>query len=216
MGSKHIRVEYGGETLKLNAWATRLGIPQTTLSRRLLNGWDVTTAFETPASGPGKYERAPAVERFWEGVRKLPGEDACWLWTRGKRGSNGYGNFKVDGKSTGTHIFSFELHNGRKPNGLVMHTCNEPACVRPEHLVEGTCKQNLEYAASLGRMAHGSRNGSAKLDEQQARDIFVRYEAGGTSQQSLADEYKVSQPVVSEIVRGLKWKRATGAATKKA
>jgi hypothetical protein len=107
------------------------------------------------------------------------------------------------------HVFSFMIHRGREPKGLVMHSCNNPLCVNPDHLLEGTQKQNIEYAVSLGRMAHGSRNGSAKLTEQQARDIFVAYKSGDFTQQALASEYGISHIMVGFIVRRMKWQRAT-------
>jgi hypothetical protein len=75
------------------------------------------------------------------------------------------------------------------------------------HLVEGTQKQNIQDAVRKGRMALGERNGSSKLKVEQVREIRSRYVVGDITQTTLAEEYGVSQPVISQIVRGEKWER---------
>lgn len=91
----------------------------------------------------------PLVERFWEKVEKTAG---CWVWT-GSRVFYGYGNIGGPGnKNIRAHRLSWELHNGPIPNGLcVLHTCDNPGCVRPDHLFLGTQKQNAEDKAQKGR-----------------------------------------------------------------
>lgn len=87
-------------------------------------------------------------ERFWKRVQKT---DTCWLWlmTDGSV-SRRYGRLRVGSRSDGTrdellmHWYSWELHNGSRTPGLqVLHHCDVQACVRPEHLYEGTHKDNM-------------------------------------------------------------------------
>lgn len=95
-------------------------------------------------------------ERFWEKVDKSglnPDYPDCWEWTSNK--AKGYGMFsrKRDGKSKNvqTHRYIWEKVNGQIPDGLhVCHICNNPPCVRPDHLEVGTRSHNMRYAVLYG------------------------------------------------------------------
>ena len=86
------------------------------------------------------------LRRFWSKVNKK-GQTAdhldsrCWEWTGGKN-KDGYGRFSVRGKDILAHRFSYWLATGESPE-VVMHKCNNPACVRPNHLAAGDCSDNL-------------------------------------------------------------------------
>ena len=84
--------------------------------------------------------------RFWNKVDKS-GE--CWLWTASK-GRHGYGWFKVDGKTWEAHRWIFIYLNNYAPE-VVMHICDNPSCVRPDHLKGGTRKDNQTDMRLKGR-----------------------------------------------------------------
>ncbi len=90
----------------------------------------------------------PPNERFWAGVHKT---EKCWVWARSIT-SEGYGRFWFNRKHVGSHRYSWELHNGPIPDGKsVLHHCDNPKCVRPEHLYVGTLKENCQDAIKRGR-----------------------------------------------------------------
>lgn len=81
----------------------------------------------------------------------------CWLWTGTKRNRGGYG--QAPGRKL-AHRASFEAFIGPIPDGLVvMHSCDTPACVNPDHLELGTAADNNRDRQAKGRSATGDRHG---------------------------------------------------------
>ena len=85
-------------------------------------------------------------ERFWEKVDRdgpvMPNMDSrCWVWT-GYVDKDGYGRFRWEGKSVGSHRAAFLLAYGKSPE-VVCHKCSNRKCVRPEHLYAGDVQSNL-------------------------------------------------------------------------
>lgn len=152
--------------------------------------------------------RATVEERFWRKVSPEP-NTGCWLWTRADDGY-GYGVFRVEGKTLKAHRFAFQLAHGRDPfPGLyVCHKCDQPACVNPEHLFEGTQKDNIHDAMFKGRAARGARSGGAHLTEEKVREIRRRSEMGETHSQ-LAKEFCVTISNISAITLGRSWRWIT-------
>jgi HNH endonuclease len=83
------------------------------------------------------------VASFWSRVKRT---SACWEWT-GRKNSRGYGMFTVSGRPDAAHRISFRLEKGEIPSGLlVCHQCDNPSCVKPDHLFLGK-----EYSSPANR-----------------------------------------------------------------
>lgn len=109
------------------------------------------------------------------------------------------------------HVYSWQLHYGEIQDSLhVLHHCDNPECVRPEHLFLGTQKDNSDDMIRKGRdrKACGEENVNAKLTDAAVRDIRRRYVRGSArlGQVALAQEYGVSQLLISLVVRGKVWR----------
>lgn len=90
----------------------------------------------------------PVWPRFDGQVQK---SDGCWLWT-GHVNTWGYGNIRVNGRWALTHRLAWERANGPIPEGLsILHRCDDPRCVRPDHLYAGTQRENVRDQVERGR-----------------------------------------------------------------
>jgi hypothetical protein len=147
-------------------------------------------------------------DRFWSRVRKT---GLCWIWTGTIQKANGYGVISESGKKGRrwyAHRYSYTLSNGSIPEGqVVCHRCDNPACVNPDHLFLGTCRDNMRDATTKNRMVHGERHHSAKLNEELVMEIRARYAAGGCSYKGLAREYGVFDQAIKYAIIGKTWAR---------
>jgi hypothetical protein len=143
-------------------------------------------------------------ERFWKRVDRT---GDCWEW-QGQLSEKGYGQLQVQGKQKRAHRVSWELSNGPIPDGMViMHRCDNPKCVRPEHLSVGTVADNNRDMQRKGRarfaLLPGQRNGAAKLSDEQARQVSAN--RGQATAQELVNMFGVSAATVYAIWRGSRW-----------
>ena len=94
------------------------------------------------------YMRLTQDERFYSRFQKGAG---CWNWT-GSKNSWGYGCIRYNQKNDGAHRVAWILKYGKIPKGLcVLHRCDNPACVRPDHLFLGTQMDNMQDRKKKGK-----------------------------------------------------------------
>lgn len=100
-----------------------------------------------------------ANERFWVKVDKSPRQSGCWHWTA-FRDSDGYGRFWLDGTMVSASRAAWILTKGDVPPGMeVLHRCDNPRCVNPDHLFLGTKTDNMADRDRKGRVARGDNHG---------------------------------------------------------
>jgi len=131
----------------------------------------------------------------------------CFLWT-GTTTGGGYGRVRRGKRTHYAHRVAYELLVGPIPDGMhVLHHCDTPPCVNPEHLFLGTDADNIQDMDRKGRRVtrKGELHPRARLTEDDVRTIRARAAAGET-QRPLAREYGVDQATISNIVTRKSWK----------
>lgn len=139
------------------------------------------------------------IDNFWNKVDKCS-ENDCWNWKASKYLA-GYGAFYVNRMKCLAHRFSYELHFGEIPKDLmVLHKCDNPSCVNPNHLFIGTHQDNMNDMVSKNRA--GKSN--AQLTEDQVREIKIRL-GEGERPVDVAKDFPVERVAISAIKHGRAW-----------
>lgn len=103
------------------------------------------------------------------------------------------------------HRFVYEECFGPIPEGLlVRHSCDNPPCVNPEHLVLGTNADNSNDMRIRGRSTKGSKSGTAKLNEQQVAEIRATPKEV-ESARSMALRFGVTEGTINNVRSGRRW-----------
>lgn len=145
------------------------------------------------------------VHRFWRNV-DMSGD--CWVWT-GMRHPQGYGVISVNGRQVRAHRVAYELEVEPIPSGaMVNHHCDNPPCVRPDHLYIGDAKTNARDMWARGRACmHPPQVGSgfahprSKLTPEQLAEIRSAV-AAGESRTSVAGRIGVHRTTVAKAFDG--------------
>ncbi len=137
-------------------------------------------------------------EEFVAQIDRTGGRDSCHVWT-GPRYPNkgGYGRFRRDG----AHRVAYALKHGDIPEGaIVRHSCDNPPCCNPAHLLLGGHSDNRKDCVSRGRHAKGQMHARSKLTHRQVR--FIRTHHKGCSHIEIAKKYGVSRSTITKILLG--------------
>lgn len=138
--------------------------------------------------------------RFIEKIKVVP--SGCWEWQGTRHKKPNYGRFHHNGKEQMAHQVSYELFVGPR-TALTLHKCDNPPCVNPEHLYQGTKADNTRDTIERGqyRRWFGEKSPVAKLNDNQVRrirhlcliDMHI---------EDIADKFSISKSHVWNIVSG--------------
>ena len=150
---------------------------------------------------------------FWERVAIKTSRSDCWEWKKWKD-EDGYGHAYFQKKRYASHRIAFFYARGRWPEGVTRHTCDNPPCCNPEHLVDGTPADNSRDMSERGRSARGEKNAQSVLTEIQVKEIrrrVVNFPKGkgrgsANSKKALSQEFGVTRSVILGIVTNRLWR----------
>ncbi len=149
-------------------------------------------------------------ERFWKNVDKK-GVDECWPWTASANGDGyktggGYGQLQKNRKKLKAHRISYEIHNGKIPDGKwVLHSCGKSLCVNPNHLYIGTHQDNVNDKQLHGTQNRGTTHYKARLTEEQVQEIRWFLFVDKIPREEIAEMYGMSEWAIYDIQRDRRW-----------
>lgn len=134
-------------------------------------------------------------KNFFSGCIECSGSSVC-----------GYGRRKRNGRFWLAHRISFSSLVGEIPQGmLVLHRCDNPACINPAHLFLGTNLDNNKDRDNKGRTHKGESHRRAKLTVEKILSIRSRH-LSGESMESIAEDFNVCGTTIGKIIRKERWK----------
>jgi hypothetical protein len=151
--------------------------------------------------------RPSLLERF-KSYCGAPTPRGCTEWTGSRLPVKGkeYGCFRVDGKTVRAHRVAYELFNGDIPFGMhVLHSCDNPPCVNPDHLYLGTNLDNVADKVKKLRHCFHERHPRAKLDGEKVLRIKEMFSSGKHSYSALAKMFSVGDDSIRDIISGRTW-----------
>lgn len=182
-----------------------------------------TETIQTETAAPVKLEMTPEEKlRFFSKVNK-DSPNGCWIWT-GSKDTSGYGSFYFNKGPRSTHRLSFQMHfRLLLPGECVLHRCDTPACVNPEHFWIGSVLENNQDRSKKGRSARllgdahplrknptraarGEKCGGSKLTDQIVTEIKRLTAEGKMKQKEIARLFSVSRGTILNVTKGNYWK----------
>lgn len=151
-----------------------------------------------------KGEGTTPQERFWNRVA-IGKPDECWNWQAGTN-TFGYGVIRLNGRHIKTHRAAWFFTYGVMPTLYILHSCDNPTCVNPNHLREGTYQDNSDDKRLRGRSALGEQVRRGHLVTDDIRSIRNEYQPRTVTQASLAQKYGVCRRTIADILHRKTWK----------
>lgn len=159
------------------------------------------------------------IGRFNQKFDSSGGPDACWPWLR-VTGNGGYGEMKYKrlphrNITCRAHRMALilKLQRGITPGLMALHSCDNPVCVNPAHLREGTALDNRRDCLERGRadacpIQPGEKHPGAVLTRQQVDEMRAMYRKGkrGFGYKAISKLYPVPRSAVKKIILGERWK----------
>jgi HNH endonuclease len=147
------------------------------------------------------------ISRFWSKVL-VSTKTECWTWVGAK--ATGYGtiNLSENKRTFKAHRVSWVIHFGTIPDKLcVLHRCDNPECVNPNHLFLGTYADNSTDKCNKGRASwlKHEAHPMAKLDKKSVEKIRSLYSTGNFTHKTLAEMFGVARRTVSHVTCEDNW-----------
>lgn len=127
----------------------------------------------------------------------------CLVWARTVN-KDGYGYISFGGQKYSVSRLAYAVWHGDPGTAHVLHRCDNPPCILPEHLSLGTHRDNMADRNAKGRQAKGESNGRNKLTSEAVR-LIRELAATGYAYSRLASAFGVDPTTVRDIVRGRIW-----------
>ena len=135
----------------------------------------------------------------------------CWLITRGRTVGAGYKvvNWTISGIycTEYAHRFAYTMTYGKITSEVIMHICDRPNCINPEHLKQGTHGDNVRDKIAKKRQLRGELHPDSRVSGIQVLEIL---KSSGKTYQQLSNEYGISRGGIHNIKSGRTWNHITG------
>lgn len=129
-------------------------------------------------------------------------ECGCFIWLGSIKKNNSYGCFRIKRKTKLAHRVSWEIANGKIPKGMnVLHSCDTPSCINPDHLFLGTQQENIADMKKKNRCANGEKLPQSKLTTEDIKAIRISNLSG----RELSKLFNVSEGNISMIRSKKSW-----------
>lgn len=164
---------------------------------------------------PTKNSKIPLIDaklRFWSNVQTDPDTRKCWPYLH-DQDENDYGRISIKGKKIRGHRFSYMIHYNlteEEMKGItIRHTCDNPRCVNPSHLLPGTTADNMQDKVDRNRQQKGEGVPGVKLTATMVKEIRELHDTHTITQTRLAELYGVSLGAINDLILHKTWKHVT-------
>lgn len=146
------------------------------------------------------------IDRFWPKV-SVAGDDECWNWNGAKNKGYGFLSSQRGKAPYKAHRISYLIHKGALNDGMVIrHKCDNPSCVNPNHLEQGTQKQNANDMVCRGRMNKASfknlQGNHVKALNADGLRQCLELRANGFSYKAIGEKLGINSSTVGLYIRG--------------
>jgi len=132
--------------------------------------------------------------------------EGCWLWT-GAKSNNRFGIVKWKKRTWKASRLIYTLLKGEITEGMyLLHSCDNELCVNPDHLREGTQKDNMKDMYDRGRQKHNPTSGEQHHNAKLTWDMVARIRLDTRPQHIIAKECGIAQQTISEVKTNKIWR----------